>query len=139
MKLINFNLAIMPPKSDKDARNLIETEGKIEMALSDVKNGKISSIRQAAIIYGVLRSMLCRRQHGVQRQAISNANKRKLTRSEEDTLVQWILLLDKRGFPPRPEALSVGILFPAGTANTPGSRQRSAKHTACRIVPLGRM
>jgi len=57
MKLINFNLAIMPPKSDKDARNLIETEGKIEMALSDVKNGKFSSIRQAAIIYGVLRSM----------------------------------------------------------------------------------
>ena len=42
------------------------------------------------------------RHNGVFPKAISNPQKRKLTATEEEVLVQRILSLDKQGFPPRP-------------------------------------
>ena len=92
----------MPKTREKKGKEAIELEGKLEIAISDLKSGKIPSLRRAAAIYGVPFSTLQRRYRGSQRKAVNNIKKQKLTPSEEETLIRWILSIDKRGFPPRP-------------------------------------
>jgi hypothetical protein len=92
----------MPPKLIKNISNSVEIEGRIEIAISNFQNQKIPSLRQAAAIYSIPESTLHNRLHGIPTQAISNAKKKKLTKCEEETLIQWILAIDKRGFPIRP-------------------------------------
>ncbi len=41
----------MPPIRKKDILKSAQDEGKIELAISDLKNGRIRSIREAARIY----------------------------------------------------------------------------------------
>jgi hypothetical protein len=93
----------MPPHTKKNTQKAAEIEGKIEIAISDLKTQRITSIRQAATIYQVPYTTLHHRLHGMPPKAISNTNKKKLTECEEETLIQWILSMDKRGFPVRPE------------------------------------
>jgi hypothetical protein len=92
----------MPPIHTEKSRKSIEQEGKVLLAISDFQNGKISSIRQAARVYNVPHTTLSRRLHGISMKAEKRANGHKLTEFEEESLVQWILDLDKRGLPPRP-------------------------------------
>jgi hypothetical protein len=92
----------MPPIRNKNHKNSQEQEGRIQLAISDLKNQKISSVRQAARIYNVSRSTLQDRLKGMTYRAETRANGHKLTKSEEDSLIKWILDLDKRGLPPRP-------------------------------------
>jgi hypothetical protein len=91
----------MPPIRKKDPLESAHTEGRIELAISDLKNGRIRSIREAARIYTVPRTTLQDRLHGVQYQRAIRANNHKLTQFEEESLVKWVLDLDRRGFPPR--------------------------------------
>ena len=91
----------MPPIRKKDPLKSAQIEGRIELAISDLKNGRIRSIREAARIYTVARTTLQDRMKGrPYRQAI-RANGHILTQSEEDSLVKWVLDLDRRGLPPR--------------------------------------
>jgi hypothetical protein len=92
----------MPPIRNKNSRNSIEQEGRILLAISNLKNGEISSIREAARVFQVPRSTLCDRYHGIQMKAEKRATGLKLSTNEEESLVRWILDLDKRGLPPRP-------------------------------------
>ena len=92
----------MPPIRTEKSRKSIEQEGKVLLAISDIQNGKISSIRQAARVYNVSHTTLSRRLHGISMKAEKRANGHKLTEFEEESLVKWILDLDKRGLPPRP-------------------------------------
>jgi hypothetical protein len=92
----------MPPIRDKNSRNSIEQEWPILFAISALKNGEIRSIREAARIFQVPYTTLHRRYHGVQIRAEKRANGLKLSTSEEESLVKWILDLVKRGLPPRP-------------------------------------
>jgi hypothetical protein len=92
----------MPPIRDKNSRNSIEQEGNISLAISDLKNGKISSIRRATHVYGIPYTTLYERYHGIQMKAEKPANGLKLSTNEEESLVKWILDLAKRGLPPRP-------------------------------------
>ena len=48
----------MPPIRKKDPLKSAQDEGKIELAISDLKNGRIRSIREAARIYIVARTTL---------------------------------------------------------------------------------
>ncbi|EED22675.1 conserved hypothetical protein [Talaromyces stipitatus ATCC 10500] len=48
----------MPPIRNKNEKNLAEQEGRMLLAISDLKNGKISSVYQAAIIYNIPRTTL---------------------------------------------------------------------------------
>jgi hypothetical protein len=55
----------MPPIRKKDLLKSTQDEGKIELAISDLKNGRIRSIREAARIYTVARITLQDRMKGV--------------------------------------------------------------------------
>ena len=91
----------MPPIRKKDPLKSAQIEGKIELAIADLKNGKIRSIREAARIYVIPRTTLQDRINGIKYRQITRANHHILTQSEEDSLVKWVLDLDKRGLPPR--------------------------------------
>jgi hypothetical protein len=90
----------MPPIRKKDPLKSAQIEGKIELAISDLKNGRIRSIREAARIYAVPRTTLQDRLHGVPYQHAICANNHKLTQFEEESLIKWVLDLNRRGFPP---------------------------------------
>lgn len=91
----------MPPKPRQNRRESIEQEGRILLAVSALKNQEIRSIREAARIYNVHERTLRRRLNGITSRSETRANNHKLTQNEEDSLVQWILSLDRRGAPPR--------------------------------------
>ena len=79
--------------------------GRLELAIQAVRNGQITSIQKAAQLYDIPRTTLRDRLNGGQEQALSNRTKRKLTVTEEDILLQWILTMDKRGAPLRPSSV----------------------------------
>ncbi|EEA21528.1 transposon, putative [Talaromyces marneffei ATCC 18224] len=91
----------MPPIRNKKSKDLIEQEGRILLAISDFQNGKIPNIAQAAEIYNIPRTTLRNRLHGTQQRLLVRANSHKLTQPEEESLVKWVLDLDRRGLPPR--------------------------------------
>jgi hypothetical protein len=65
------------------------------------QNNQVRSQRRAAKLFNIPRSTLYDRLRGSQPQAIANAQKRKLSPIEDQSLVYWILDLDRRGFPPQ--------------------------------------
>jgi hypothetical protein len=58
-------------------------------------------VRRVADIYGICRKKLGRRQQGMPSRRNIVANLRKLSDLKEQTIVQYILNLDTRGFSPR--------------------------------------
>ena len=91
----------MPPIRNKTSENSVEQEGRIQLAISDLKNKKIRTISEAARVYSVPRTTLNDRLHGTLMKAEKRANGHKLSENEEESLIKWILDLDKRGLPPR--------------------------------------
>lgn len=82
----------MPDESD---------ENRIALALQSIKNDPTLSIRSAARIYTVDFSTLARRKRGQSARRDTLPPCRKLTNLEESIIVQYILDLDSRSFPPR--------------------------------------
>ena len=76
-------------------------ETKVILAIEAIRSSKKISIRQAAKVYGVPKSTLIDRMNGRVARPEKRHPQRKLTLSEEQTLVQYVLDLDARGFPPR--------------------------------------
>ncbi|RFN49752.1 hypothetical protein FIE12Z_5989 [Fusarium flagelliforme] len=76
-------------------------EARILLALQALQNDQKLSLRRAADVYNVDYYALRRRQHGIQSRRDSIPNSRKLSDIEEETIVQFILDLDSRGFPSR--------------------------------------
>ena len=66
-----------------------------------MKNGRISNIREATRIYDVPRTTLRDRLKGIEYKGEKRANNHKLAQFEEESLVKWVLDLDRRGLPPR--------------------------------------
>jgi hypothetical protein len=91
----------MPPIRDKRSKNLAEQESPILLAISDLQSGRILHIAKAASIYNIPRTTLRKRLNGIQSRSIVRANNHKLTQFEEESLVKWVLDLDRRGFPPQ--------------------------------------
>ena len=79
----------------------IQREGRLELALQAYQKGCFSTPTAAAKAYDVTRSTLQRRINGIQARLGSIAKNRLLTPTEESSLVQWILSMDRRGMPPR--------------------------------------
>ncbi|EED21129.1 transposon, putative [Talaromyces stipitatus ATCC 10500] len=79
----------MPPIRNKNPKDLVEQKGRILLVISDLQNGKISTIAQAARIYNIPRTTLQNRLHGTQQRSLVRTNNHKLTQFEE------------RGLPPR--------------------------------------
>ncbi|CEJ62228.1 hypothetical protein PMG11_10734 [Penicillium brasilianum] len=91
----------MPPVRSESRQKLANQEGKILLALSDLQEGRIQSIRAAAKLYDIPRSTLQDRADGRLSRVDKPPNGRKLTQLEEDSLVEWIFSMDKRGAAPR--------------------------------------
>jgi hypothetical protein len=77
-------------------------EGRVILAKEAVKIGQFQSVRAAAKSFDVCPKTLQNRVHGMPSRDDCTPNSRKLTLYEEEAIVQYILDLDSRGFPPRP-------------------------------------
>ncbi len=71
------------------------------MALQALQNDKNLSVRAAAKIYGVARKTLGRQHVGKPTRCDTTPKSKKLTKSEEEAIVQYIVELFTRAFPPR--------------------------------------
>ncbi|BDD61273.1 hypothetical protein MAP00_009287 [Monascus purpureus] len=91
----------MPPKMHQNPKDSIEKERRVLLAIAAVKNHEIPSIREAARIFNISHTTLRRRLNGSLCRSETRANGHKLTSSEEESLVQWILSMDRRGAAPR--------------------------------------
>jgi hypothetical protein len=78
----------MPPIRNTNPSKSIEIEGKIQLAISDLKNRNISSTREATRIYNIPHTTLRERLNGIQYKGTKRANNHKLTKSEEESLVK---------------------------------------------------
>ena len=76
-------------------------EARILLALQALQNNPKLSIRRAAAIYEVHYRTLHRRQKGIQSRRETIPNSRRLSDLEEQIIIQFILELHARGFPPR--------------------------------------
>ena len=76
-------------------------EGRVILALQALQNDKNLSVSAAAKIYNVNRMTLARRRAGKPARCNTTPNSRKLTQSEEEAIVQYIIELIARAFPPR--------------------------------------
>jgi hypothetical protein len=82
---------------------LTQKEGRITLAVQAFKQGHISSVRAAAKAYDVPESTLRSRVKGIHARRDTVPINRKLTTTEESTLVEWILSMDQRGLAPTRE------------------------------------
>jgi len=78
-------------------------EGRVLLAVQAVKLQQFKSVRAAAVAYDIPQRTLSNRIHGMTSRRDSTPNSRKLTLEEESAIVRYILDLDSRGFPPRPQ------------------------------------
>jgi hypothetical protein len=75
-------------------------EGKCNLATLAFQSGRVKSKKRAASLYAVPRTTLRRRLNGIRPKHETTSVNLKLSPHEEQSLVQWILDLDRRGFPP---------------------------------------
>jgi hypothetical protein len=79
----------------------LQKEGRLSLAIASFQSNSSQSLRRLAKLYNIPRTTLQARLQGIQpRHEIVSVN-RKLSSVEEQSLVQWILDLDRRGFPPQ--------------------------------------
>ena len=76
-------------------------EGRIQLALTAYKNKQFRSYRKAAAAYNVNYRTLTKRAKGVTFRPETRPNCHNLTKTEEQTIIRYILDLDSRGFAPR--------------------------------------
>jgi hypothetical protein len=76
-------------------------EGRIQLALSAYNSQQFRSLRRAAKAFEVPLTTLSRRRKGVTHRPETRHAQHKLTATEEQTIVRYILDLDSRGFAPR--------------------------------------
>ena len=76
-------------------------EANVILALQALENDKNLSIRAAAKTYNVTHTILIKRHRGRPARCDIPANSKKLTELEEKTIVQYIIELSTRSFPPR--------------------------------------
>ena len=80
---------------------LVKHEGRLQLALRAYNSGQFRSHRATAVAFNVKHYTLSERARGILFRLKIPANCLKLTRTEEQTIVRYILNLDSRGFAPR--------------------------------------
>ena len=74
-------------------------EGRLGLAVTSFQSNPLLSVRKLAKAYNVPESTLRRRVRGVLPKHETVSPNRKLSLTEEQALVEWILDLNRRGFP----------------------------------------
>ncbi|RFU33152.1 hypothetical protein B7463_g3180, partial [Scytalidium lignicola] len=82
-----------------------QQEGRVLLAINAIKKGQITSIRKAARVFDVPRSTLNARLQGTPQHQTIYTKCFRMSQLEEESLVQWILSMGKRGLPPRPSGV----------------------------------
>ncbi|PQE08069.1 DDE superfamily endonuclease protein [Rutstroemia sp. NJR-2017a WRK4] len=77
-----------------------DKERRINLAIAAIRSVPPLSVRKAGRIYGIPRSTLALRMAGRQPQSETTLRVRRFSVIEEDIIVQYVLDLDSRGFPP---------------------------------------
>jgi hypothetical protein len=80
---------------------LIPKEARIQLAIQAIEQDPSLSVRRAAQLYNAPRRTLNNRRAGMDSRRDCQPNSIKLSKTEESVIVQHILDLDTRGFPPR--------------------------------------
>jgi hypothetical protein len=80
-------------------------ERQLILALHSMKKDPKLSARAAAKLYNIPHQTLLRRQKGTPSRRDSPPNSAKLTKLEEKTIIEYILDLDSRLYPPRMSAV----------------------------------
>jgi hypothetical protein len=78
-----------------------EKEGRVQLALNAYNSRQFRSLRAAATAYGAKYRTLVYRAKGMTYRPETRPNRHNLTKTEEETIIQYILDLDSRGFSPR--------------------------------------
>jgi hypothetical protein len=79
----------------------LQEDGRVDLALQAYTLGQFRSLRRAAAAFNVKHQRLSNQLHGISSRAQTRPNCQKLTATEEQTIIQYILNLDSRGFAPR--------------------------------------
>ena len=95
----------MPPICAKFLQKSANQEGKILLALSDIRSDCVKSLHTAAKLYHIPYSTLCVRAVGRISCNDTHPNSHKLTQLEEDSLTEWILSMNSCGAAPRPSTV----------------------------------
>jgi hypothetical protein len=85
--------------------DLPDKESQVILACQAIQKIPKLSVREAARIYMVDRGTVTKRLRGITARRDTIANSRILTNLEESTIVEYILDLDSRSFPPRPSSI----------------------------------
>jgi hypothetical protein len=87
--------------SQQQNAQLSSKEGRIQLARSAYTIHQFRSLRRTAEAFNVPHSTLTNRYNGITYILERRNGRQKLTTTEEQTIVQYILDLDSRGFAPR--------------------------------------
>src|SRR5277367_4651592 len=79
----------------------IQEEGRLYLTLQAYTSSQFKSLRRAAAAFNVKHQRLSNRLYGIPSRTQTLPNGRKLTPTEEQTIIRYILDLDARGFAPR--------------------------------------
>ena len=91
----------MPRKVYKTKQDLVEQEGRLQLALQALNRDQIRSIKEAARVFNVPYTTLYDRSKGHQFKLELRNHKHRLSLLQEETLVGWIVSMDIHGAPPR--------------------------------------
>jgi hypothetical protein len=84
---------------------LAQKEGRVALAVQAFKQDQFSSLRAAANMFDIPEPTLRRRVKGINARRDSIPINRKLTTTEELTLIEWILSMDQRGLLVRSDSI----------------------------------
>jgi hypothetical protein len=76
------------------------TEGDVQLAISSIQSNQVKSLRRAEAIYSVPRRTIQRRCDGTRSQRDCEPKSKRLTKLEEEAIIQRILEESLRGIPP---------------------------------------
>jgi hypothetical protein len=95
----------MPPSRSQSWLKSANQEGRIQLALRDIKQGQIPSLNATAKLYNIPYATLHTRASRTASRVDKRPSSHKLTQLEEDSLTEWILSMDSRGAAPRPSTI----------------------------------
>jgi hypothetical protein len=79
----------------------LQEDSRVDLTLQAYTLGQFRSLRRAAIAFNIKYQRLSNRLYRISSRAQTRPNYQKLTVTKEQTIIQYILNLDSRGFAPR--------------------------------------